>query len=97
MLEKGGEKGDRMITVNKWNASEKIEGYPEDIQKLVWRVLHYKCEIKTRQSMSPRTYKDYEKLTKYIETFRHTQQLIIKMCKRNNLEWIIIEGGGVNG
>lgn len=86
-----------MLTVNELNASEKIEGYPVAIQKLVWGALHYKCEIKARLSMSLRTPKDYEKLTKYIETFRHTQQLIIKMCKRHNLEWIIIEGSGIYG
>jgi len=81
------------ITVNECNAAEKIKGYPEAIQKLVWRALQYKCEIKARRSMPMRTNEDYTKLTKYIETFRHTQQLIIKMCKRKNLGWIIIEGG----
>lgn len=89
VLEKG-----KCLTVNECNAAEKIKDYPEAIQKLVWRALHYKCEINALQSMSLRTSKDYEKLTKYIETFRHTQQLICKMCKRQNprcLRWIIIE------
>lgn len=82
------------ITVNECNAAEKIKDYPEAIQKLVWIALHYKCEINALQSMSLRTSKDYEKLTKYIEAFRHTKQLICKMCKRQNprcLRWIIIE------
>ena len=81
------------ITVNECNAAEKIKDYPEAISKLVWRALHYKCEIKARRSMPMRTNEDYTKLTEYIKTFRHTQQLIIKMCKRKNLGWIIIEGG----
>ena len=82
------------VTVNICNAAEKIESYPENIQKLVWRALHYQCEIKTRRSeflRSPQpTAKDNEKLTKYIEVFRRTQQMIIKMCRKRDLKWIII-------
>jgi len=89
----------RGVTVNIRNAAEKIEDYPEIIQKLVWRALQYQCEIKTRQSESLTTSKDYEKLTKYIEAFRQTQKLILKMCKKRNLRRIIIEkkGDKVNG
>jgi len=84
---------EKCITVNICNAAEKIENYPEAVQKLVWRALPYKCEIETRQSMSPTSPEHYEKLTKYIETFRQTQKLILKMCRRQNLRGIIIEGG----
>jgi len=83
---------DRCVTVNICNAAEKIEDYPEPIQKLVWRALQYKCEIEARRSMSLVSPTHYEKLTKYIETFRHTQQLILKMCKKRNIVGIIIEG-----
>ena len=91
VLEKG-----KCLTVNECNAAEKIKDYPEAIQKLVWIALHYKCEINALQSMPLRTYEDAEKLTKYIETFRQTQQLIFKMCKGQNsrcLRLISIECG----
>lgn len=82
----------KLFTVDMMNASELIGDYPESIQKLVWRALHYKCEIDARRSIDVRQYgKECEKLTKYVEAFRNTQQLIIKMCKRHNLKWIIIE------
>ncbi len=84
---------EKSVSVNICNAAEKIESYPETIQKLVWRALHYKCEIETRQSMLPTSPKDYEKLTRYIEAFRQTQKLILKMCRRQKLRGIIIEGG----
>ena len=79
------------ITVNIRNAAEKIEEYPLAIQKLVWRALHYKCEIETRSSIRPTTQKFYEKLTKYSEAFKQTQKLILKMCKKYNFNGIIIE------
>lgn len=90
---------DKILTVNIMNASEKIEEYPESIQKLVWRALQYKCEIDARRSSmdSREYYKNCEKLTNYIEAFRHTQQLIIKMCKRHNLKWIIIGENAIKG
>ena len=78
-------------TVNICTAAEKIENYPESIQKLVWRALHYKCEIETRLQQLIRSSEHPEKLTKYIEAFRQTQKLILKMCKRQNLRGIIIE------
>ena len=81
----------QFITVNICNAAEKIEKYPEAIQKLVWRALQYRCDIEVRQSMSPTTTKHYEKLAKYIEAFNQTQKLIEKICKRKNLTPIIIE------
>ena len=83
------------ITVNICNASEKIEEYPEVIQKLVWRALHYKCEIETRQSITSNTPELYEKLMRYIEAFRQSQTLILKMCKKRNLRGIFIDGGFV--
>lgn len=83
----------KCITVNICNAAEKIEEYPEAVQKLVWRALHYKCEIETRQSMPLSSPEHYVKLTKYIEAFRQTQKLILKMCRRRKLRGIIIEGG----
>lgn len=83
----------KCITVNICNAAEKIEEYPEAIQKLVWRTLRYKCEIETRRSITLNTTEHYEKLTKYIEAFRQSQKLIIKMCKKRNLGGIFIEGG----
>jgi len=79
------------MEVDVCNAAEKIKDYPEPIQKLVWRALHYQCEIETRRSKPLRTSKDYEKLTKYIEAFRQTKKLIMKMCKKRNLRWIIIK------
>ena len=82
-----------IITVNICTAAEKIEAYPEAIQKLVWKALQYKCEIETRQSMSPASSEHYKKLMKYIEAFRQTKKLILQMCKRQNLGEIIIEGG----
>ena len=81
------------ITVNICNAAEKIEEYPEAIQKLVWRALHYKCEIETRRSNTLNTKEHYEKLTKYIEAFRQSQKLILKMCKKRKLKGIFIDGG----
>ncbi len=51
-----------------------------------------KCEIDARKY-----YKDSEKLKKYVEVFRHTQQLIIKMCGRHNLKWNIIEENAIKG
>ena len=81
----------RNITVNIRNAAEKIEKYPVTIQKLVWRALHYKCEIETRSSMHPTTQKFYEKLIKYNEAFNQTQKLILKMCNKYNFNGIIIE------
>ena len=83
----------KCITVNICNAAEKIEEYPENVQKLVWRALHYKCEIETRRSMPPTSSEHYEKLTKYIDAFRQTQKLILKMCMRQKFRDIIIEGG----
>ena len=86
----------KCLTVNECSAAEKIKDYPEDIQKLVWKALRYKCEINALRSTSLRTYNDYERLTKYIDTFRNTQQLIFKMCKKQQhrcLRWIIIEDG----
>lgn len=79
------------VTVNICNAAEKIGDYPDAIQKLVWRGLQYQCEIKTRRAESPRSPKDYEKLTKYFEAFKQTQKLILKMCRKRDLRWIIIE------
>jgi hypothetical protein len=84
---------EKYVTVNICNAAEKIADYPEPIQKLVWRALHYKCEIGTRRSMSLSSLKHCEKITKYIEAFRQTQKLIFKMCRRQKLIGIIIEGG----
>ena len=81
----------QFITVNICNAAEKIAGYPEALQKLVWRALQYRCDIEIRQSSSPTNIKHYEKLAKYIEAFNKTQKLIEKMCKRKNLPLIIIE------
>ena len=83
----------KCITVNICNAAEKIEEYPEAVQKLVWRALHYKCEIETRQSMPLSAPEHYVKPTKYIEAFRQTQKLILKMCRRQKLRGSIIEGG----
>lgn len=83
----------KRVTVNICDAAEKIEVYPDTIQKLVWRALHYKCEIETRQAGYLGTYKHCEKLMKYIEAFRHVQLTIIKMCKKRNFNPIIIEGG----
>ena len=70
--------------------AEKIEKYPVAIQKLIWRALYYKCEIKTRNSMRPTTHKYYEKHAKYTEAFKQTQKLILKMCKKYNINGIII-------
>jgi hypothetical protein len=81
------------ITVNVCNAAEKIKNYPETIQKLVWRALHYKCEVNTRQPTSSCSHEDYMMFTEYVEAFRHAQQLIMKMCKSLGLGCIIIEGG----
>ena len=83
-------KGQQLL-INEGNAAEKIECYPESIQKLVWRALYYKNEIRARKAMFLRGCKQDEKLARYIEAFRHTQQLILKMCKRHDLEGIIIE------
>lgn len=77
--------------INEYNAAEKIESYPESIQKLVWRALYYKNEIKTRLPMFYMVCAEDEKLTKFIEAFRQTHQLILKMCKKQNLKRIIIE------
>lgn len=84
---------EKCVTVNICNAAEKIADYREAIQKLVWRALHYKCEIETRQAMPMSSPKLCEKLTKYIEAFRQTQKLIFKRCRRQKLGRIIIEGG----
>ena len=67
---------EKQITVNICNATEKIEDYPEAIQKLVWRALQYKCEIDTRRSAGLITPEHYEKLSNYIEAFRQSQKLI---------------------
>lgn len=79
------------ITVNIYNTAEKIEEYPVNIQKLVWRALHYKCEIEIRNSILPTTPKHYEKLAKYKEAFKQTQKLILKMCAKYHFNDIIIE------
>ena len=81
----------QQLLINECNAAEKIECYPESIQKLVWRALYYKNEIRARKAMFLRGCKQDDKLARYIEAFRHTQQLILKMCKRQDLEGIIIE------
>ena len=81
----------QQIVINECTAAEKIESYPESIQKLVWRALYYKNEIRVRKAMFLRGNEQDEKLAKFIEAFRRTQQLILKMCKRRNLEGIIIE------
>ena len=81
------------ITVNECNAAEKIKGYPETIQKLVWRALHNTCEINARQPTSSSSHEDYMMFTKYIEAFRQTQQRIMKRCKSLGLGCIVIEGG----
>ena len=81
------------ITVNDRNAAERIERYPEAIQKLVWRALYYKREIETRQKSGSWGWRhDDVKLTKFIESFKHVQQLILKTCKRQNLKQIVIDG-----
>ena len=75
------------------DAAQKIEKYPDAIQKLVWRALYYKREIETRNSIPFGTQNgEYEKLTKFIESYRHAQQLIIKLCKKQDLRPIIIDG-----
>jgi hypothetical protein len=84
---------EKCVTVNICNAAEKIAEYPEAVQKLVWRALQYKCEIEARRSAGLITPEHYEKLTKYIEVFRRTQKLIYKMCRKQNLRDIVIEGG----
>ena len=82
------------ITINDRTAAEKIGEYPEAIQKLVWRALYYKREIETRKSMTlGRWSEENTKLSRYIDSFRHAQQLILKMCKRRNLRPIVIDGG----
>lgn len=82
---------EKSIKVNICNDAEKIEEYPEAVQKLVCRALHYKCEIETRLSMSPTSPEHYEKLTKYIEAFRQTQKLILKMCRRQSLGGLLLK------
>ena len=84
---------EKQLIVNICSAAEKIEEYPITIQKLVWRALHYKCEIEARLSMNLTSSKNSEKLTKYFEAFKQTQKLILKMCKRQNLRGIVIENG----
>lgn len=83
------------ITVNDRNAAVRIERYPEAVQKLVWRALYYKREIETRQKPGSWMWRheDDVKLSKFIESFKHVQQLILKMCKRRNLRLIVIDGG----
>jgi len=81
----------QQILVNECNAAEEIESYPESIQKLVWRALYYKNEIKARQSLFFKGNIEDQKLTNFIEALRQTQQLILKMCKKRNLMRIIIE------
>lgn len=80
-----------VVMINICNAAERIKDYPEIIQKLVWRGLQYKCEIETRNSESPTTLKYYEKLEKYIEALEQTQKIILKMCKKYNLNEIVIK------
>ena len=85
--------GQRLL-VSARDAAQKIEKYPEAIQKLVWRALYYKREIKTRQPAPLGIQNgEYEKLTKYIVSFRHAQNLILKMCKKRDLKPILIDGG----
>jgi len=82
------------LTVNDRTAAEKMEEYPEAIQKLVWRALYYKREIETRQSAPwGRRCEDDATILKYIESLRHVQRLILKACKRQNLRPIVIAGG----
>lgn len=101
LIYEGTEKEKHMpetLTVNMLNAAEMIGNYPESIQKLVWKALHYKCEIDARQTIgSRRYYKECEELTKYAEVFRPTQKLILKMCNRHNLKWIVIEENAIKG
>ena len=85
------QKKEFFISVNKFNAAVNIEEYPIAIQKLVWRALHYQCEIEIRNQMRPTTSKHYEKLTKYKEALKQTQKLILKMCTKYNFNDIIIE------
>ena len=86
---------EKQLIITDRDAAEKIEEYPDAIQKLVWRALYYKREIENRQPTTLGIIQngEYEKLTKYIESFRHAQNLILKMCKKWDLMPIIIDGG----
>jgi len=79
------------LKINKCNAAEKIENYPESIQKLIWRTFYFKSEIDTRLQQLNISTKDLEKINKFIEAYNQTQRLILKMCKRQNIKGIIIE------
>ena len=87
------DKGLQLIITDR-DAAQKIEKHPDAIQKLVWRALYYKREIEARNSIALGVQNgEYEKLTKFIESYRHAQQLIIKLCKKHGLRPIIIDGG----
>ena len=52
--------------INEYNAAEKIERLPLSIQKLVWRALYYRNEIRARKPMFLRGDREDEKLSKFI-------------------------------
>ena len=71
---------------------EKIDNFPKDIQKLVWRALLYKSQIVEykKEYIAKNDDKILEKLIKYCEAFRNMQGILDRKCKRDGLKRIEI-------
>ena len=71
---------------------DKIGAFPKDIEKLIWRALFYKSQIKVlEQEFTKRgDHHTFEKLEEYRKAFQNTYKIINKQCKRKGLETITI-------
>jgi hypothetical protein len=71
---------------------DKIGAFPQDIEKLIWRALFYKSQIKIlEQEFTKRgDLHTFEKLEEYRKAFQNTCKIINNQCKRKGLETVTI-------